>query len=120
MRGPTRHRWAGVLVAGGHPIRRRLIRGDGRISQVPAEPSVAMHMLLRPRKNRTGLAFTSRRRGPGYGNVQGFFNWTFEAQSHGLTTGCLRFAVAVFRPRRKTRLRLLARLCRAGFAPAEF
>ena len=71
---------------------------------------------------RTGrdFAFTSRRHGPGYGNVQGFFNWTFEAQSHGLTTGCLRFAVAVFRPRRKTRLRLLARLCRAGFAPAEF
>ena len=71
---------------------------------------------------RTGrdFAFTSRRHGPGYGNAQGFFEYPFEAQSHGLTTGCLRFAAAVFRPRRKTRLRLLARLCRAGFAPAEF
>ena len=26
------------------------------------------------------------------GNVRGFFNWTFEAQSHGPTTRCLRFA----------------------------
>jgi len=113
-------RWAGVLFVGGHPKRRRVIRGDDRISQVPAEPSVAMHMLLRPRKNRTGLATPSRRHGPGNGNVQGFFNCTFEAQSHGLATDCLRFAVPVARQRRKTRLRLLAKLYRAGFGPAEF
>ena len=97
-----------------------IIRGEDRISQVPAEPSVAMHMLLRPRKNRTGLATPSRRHGPGNGNVQGFFNCTFEAQSHGLATDCLRFAVPVARQRRKTRLRLLAKLYRAGFGPAGF
>jgi hypothetical protein len=39
VRGPTRLRWAGVFIVGGHPMRRRLIRGDDRISQVPAEPS---------------------------------------------------------------------------------
>ena len=42
---------------------------------------------------------------------------TFGAQSHGLGTHCLRFAPAVARqPGRKTRFRLLARLCRAGLA----
>lgn len=46
----------------------------------------------------TGLAFTSRRHGPGAGNALGFFDDTFEAQSHGLATRCLRFAVAVTRP----------------------
>jgi hypothetical protein len=38
----------------------------------------------------------------------------FEAQSHGPLTRCLRFAVPVARTPRKTRFRLLAKLCRAG------
>lgn len=33
-----------------------IVRGKGRISQVPAETLAAAHMLLRPRKNRTELA----------------------------------------------------------------
>ena len=36
----------------------------------------------------------------------------FEAQSHGFSTRCLRFAEPVTRTRRKTRFRLLARLYR--------
>ena len=40
----------------------------------------------------------------------------FGAQSHGLHTRCLRFAVRVAPTPRKTRFRLLARLCRAGLA----
>ena len=38
----------------------------------------------------------------------------FGAQSHGPLTRCLRFAVPVTRTPRKTRFRLLAKLCRAG------
>jgi hypothetical protein len=38
----------------------------------------------------------------------------FGAQSHSLHTRCLRFAVRVAPAPRKTRFRLLARLCRAG------
>ncbi|UCC31936.1 MAG: hypothetical protein JSU86_06590, partial [Phycisphaerales bacterium] len=40
---------------------------------------------------------------------------SFEAESHGLFTRCLRLAGWVSPPPRKTRYRLLARLCRAGF-----
>ena len=39
----------------------------------------------------------------------------FEARSHGIRTHCLRFAGRVTPPPRKTRFRLLAKLCRAGF-----
>ena len=39
----------------------------------------------------------------------------FGARSHGIGTRCLRFAGRVAPPPRKTRFRLLAKLCRAGF-----
>ena len=39
----------------------------------------------------------------------------FEAQSHSSDARCLRFAAALLSDSRKTRFRLLARLCRAGF-----
>src|SRR5260370_6867806 len=39
---------------------------------------------------------------------------TFEAQSRGFSAGCLRFAPPVTRTGRKTRFRLLAKLCREG------
>src|ERR1019366_2136004 len=42
-------------------------------------------------------------------------NEYFEAQSHGIGTRCLRFAVRVTSSPRKTYFRLLAKLCRAGF-----
>jgi hypothetical protein len=41
----------------------------------------------------------------------------FEALSRGLYTRCLRFAPPVARTGRKTRFRLLARLCRVGLYP---
>jgi hypothetical protein len=43
----------------------------------------------------------------------------FGAQSLGLGSRCLRFAAGVAPGPRKTRFRLVAGLCRAGFAPAE-
>src|SRR5262249_40048984 len=39
----------------------------------------------------------------------------FGAQSHGIGTRCLRFAGRIAPPPRKTRFRLLSKLCRAGF-----
>ena len=42
---------------------------------------------------------------------------TFGAQSHGLSTRCLRFAGWITPPPRKTRFRLLARHFRTGFYP---
>jgi hypothetical protein len=42
----------------------------------------------------------------------------FEAHSHGLRPRCLRFAGALAGYPRKTRFRLVANLCRAGFGPA--
>jgi len=97
-----------------------IIRGEDRISQVPAEPSVAMHTLLRPRKNPTELAVSSRLARPQVrqrprllqlhfrGSIAWLGDWLSTLRRFGCPT------------RRKTRLRLLARLCRAGFGPAEF
>jgi len=65
-------------------------------------------------------AFATRRRGPRYVHDEGSRIGTFEAQSHGFGTGCLRFAGWVTPPPRKTRFRLLAKLCRTGFPPAGF
>ncbi len=58
------------------------------------------------------------RRGHGEGNVRGFFDWTFEAQSHGSTTRCLRFAAAVTRRHARLASGCAATPCRAGLAPA--
>jgi len=55
-----------------------------------------------------------RRRGPRCVHDEGSHIRTFEAQSHGFGTGCLRFAGRVTPTPRKTRFRLLARLFRTG------
>ena len=72
-------------------------------SQTPVGP---MH--ARPLR-RLGAAPASMHNG-GSRNKDGF-----GAQSHGIRTRCLRFAGRVAPPPRKTRFRLLAKLCRAGF-----
>ena len=60
------------------------------------------------------LAITVRRRGPRSVHHEGSRIRTFEAQSHGFGTGCLRFAGRVAPTPRKTRFRLLAKLFRTG------
>src|SRR3972149_5266835 len=55
-----------------------------------------------------------RRRGPRCVHDEGSRIRTFEAQSHGFGTGCLRFAGRVAPTPRKTRVRLWARLFRTG------
>src|SRR5262249_4527641 len=71
--------------------------------------------VLRPRRDRCPLALTGHRRGPRYLDYGGSRdNMHFGAQSLGIRTRCLRFAGWVAPPPRKTRFRLLARLCRMG------
>jgi len=91
---------------------------DDGISQVPGEPPLHLRRALRPRQDHgrlTGCATPWR--GPRGGNVKGSCIAAFEAQSPGFGARCLRFAPAVARPGRKTRFRLLVRLCRTGFDP---
>jgi hypothetical protein len=92
--------------------------GDDGISQVPGEPPLHLRRDLRPRQDRRRLTNdTTPWRGPRGGNVKGSCIAAFEAQSPGFGARCLRFAPAVARQGRKTRFRLLVRLCRAGFNP---
>jgi hypothetical protein len=85
------------------------------VSQVPGEP-LCERPVLRPR---SGLRISPCRC---VGAVAAKLEDVdpselncFEAQSHGSHTRCLRFAAALLSDSRKTRFRLLARLCRAGF-----
>ena len=64
----------------------------------------------------THLAMSMCRRGPRGVHDEGSRIRTFEAQSHGFGTGCLRFAGRVAPTPRKTRFRLLARLFRTGLS----
>jgi hypothetical protein len=76
-------------------------------------PHCALALLSDPgRTNASGHAM--RRRGPRCVHDEGSRIRTFEAQSHGFGTGCLRFAVRVTPAPRKTRFRLLAKLFRTG------
>jgi len=62
-------------------------------------------------RSRCCLPLLARRRLPQLVN--------FGAQSHGLHRRCLRFAVTVTRPPRKTRFRLVTTLGRTGFDPQD-
>ena len=88
--------------------------GDDRISQVPGEPRLHLRRALRPRQDHRRLTIATPWLGPCGGNVKGSCIAAFEAQSPGFSARCLRFAPAVARQGRKTRFRLLVRLCRAG------
>jgi len=58
--GRTRRRGAGMLSGAAIPCAAGGVRGNGRTSQVPAETLAAARVLLRPRKNRAGLALSPR------------------------------------------------------------
>ena len=94
-------------------------RGSDGISQVPEEPLEPLPCSSTP----AGLSASGLYDAP----VQsprtprrGLQRETFEAQSHGFSSGCLRFAGRVTPPPRKTRFRLLAKLYREGFSPPGF
>ena len=88
--------------------------------EFPSDPLDACPAHIRPRRDRSArpsrrprccLPLMTRRRLPRVAN--------FGAQSHGLHLRCLRFAVTVTRPPRKTRFRAGASLTRAGFDPQD-
>jgi hypothetical protein len=112
----TRGRRAWARWGSASPCAPRVIcDGDDGISQVPGGTPIA------PSPGSSTPAGPSasnlprrRRRGPRGGDVEGSCIAAFEAQSPGFGARCLRFAPAVARQGRKTRFRLLVRLCRAG------
>ena len=117
-RRAMRRRGAGVLIQDGHPLRHQSIRGNGWISQVPAETLAAAPMLLRPRKNRAELALSLRPVRPRVRerpwllqlDFRGSIAWLDDLLST-LRTGRL--------PRRHARLAsgCAVTLCRVGLAP---
>jgi len=88
--------------------------GNDRVSQVPGEPFCAYAVLSDP--GRTGCSRPIRCIGMAsvHRTTKAPTRGNFGAQSHGLNTRCLRFVRWVARTRRKTRFRLLAKLCRTG------
>ena len=92
------------------------VGGNGRVSQVPERPSCPCALFLDPGRTECtpGHCGVSARP-PLVSTTVAPASKDFGARSHGIGTRCLRFAVEVARPPRKTRFRLLAKLCRAGF-----
>ena len=73
--------------------------GNGRVSQVPERPSCPYALFLDPGRTDARQAIAASRRGPRLIRQR----WLprtdyFEAQSHGIRTHCLRFAVKVSFP----------------------
>lgn len=66
----------------------------GRSPKFPHRPLAASLMLLRPRRDRMTLAVTHHQTRPRVRERPWLSQWTFEAQSHGLSTCCLRFKAA--------------------------
>jgi len=72
--------------------------GDDRTSHVPEEPSRAFALLSDPGRIDAPWPSRGRRRGPCDFHGKGSGKETFEAQSHGFCTRCLRFAEVVTAP----------------------
>src|SRR3990172_8270313 len=76
--------------------------------------------VLRPRRDDAYQAIRYAHAAPAESTTKAPAFGSFEAQSHGLGTRCLRFAGRITPPPRKTRFRLPARLYRTGLIPAGF
>jgi len=90
--------------------------GDGQISQVPGEPLCAFALHTYPGQTFMTRLFVMLARSPPMPRTRALTTVTFEAQSHGVRTRCLRFAARVAPGPRKTRYRLVASLYRTGLA----
>ena len=80
---------------------------------------VRLLMFPRPRPDVWLRPFVKHTCCPRSFNYEGSDDSTIEAQLHGFRTRCLRFVVQVTRTPRKTRYRLLVRLCRTGLPPEK-
>lgn len=93
--------------------------GDGRVSQVPGEPSCACHV-LRPRRDlapcHSGVLVLPST----VTNVSAPACIVSRGSINGLLTGCERFAAWITPRRRITRFRLLAGLAGRDWLPAGF
>ncbi len=95
--------------------------GNDRVSHVPGEPKCAYALLSDPGRSGPTRPYSETDAAPEHLNAKGTHDeLSFEAQSHGLGTRCLRFAGWITPPPRKTRFRLPARLYRTGLIPAGF
>jgi len=80
---------------------------------------VRLLMFTRPRPDERLWPLSRRPCCPRSFNDEGSSDSTVEAQLHGFRTRCLRLVVQVTHTPRKTRFRLLVRLCRTGLSPAK-
>ncbi len=95
-------------------------RGNVRFSQVPVEPHLSVCSCSRdPGRTDVSDPFVRRPCCPRSFNYEDSDDGTIEAQWHGFRTCYLRFVVQVTRTPRKTRSRLLVKLCRTGLSPVK-
>lgn len=89
--------------------------GDGRFSQVPGKPHCGHALLFDPGGAARARPYSAAVLPSVHAkNVGPRDNNSFVAQSHGLSTRCLRFVGMVTASQRKTRFRRLAKLGRMG------
>ena len=93
--------------------------GDGRNSQVPGEPSGPFAVLFDPGRTEASDPFDAPTR-PLLRERQGLPHWDFRGSFTRLSSSLSTLRRAGCPSPRKTRFRLLVRLCRAGFPPAGF
>jgi hypothetical protein len=98
------------------PIR-LVFRGDDGVSQVPGCALVFVPCSQTPEGSRRLASDDASMRPSACITASAPSIRYFEAQSHGPSTRCLRFAGWVAPPPRKTRFRLAASLYRAGLSP---
>ena len=95
--------------------------GNDRASHVPGEPHCAYALLSDPGGTDASGHYDASTRPPCRTTTKApACNVSFEAQSHGLGTRCLRFAAPVTRAPRKTRFRLPASSTGRVWPPAGF
>ena len=93
------------------PPRQKLRKGNDRTSQVPGESSCAFALFFDPGRTDSSGHTTESARPPYWQRRRLLANLgSFEAQSHGLCTRCLRFALGIAPSGRKTRFPLLSAL----------
>jgi len=94
----------------------RKIGGNGRVSQVPGQPLCPYAPFLDPGRTEDARPLRRLDMAPARVNNEGSRDEKdFGARSHGLGTGCLRFAVAVARHPARLASGCLAKPGRAGF-----
>jgi hypothetical protein len=107
----TRRRSRGLELWVWQPPRRHLREGNDGTSQVPGESSCAFALFSDPGRTDCARTYSGVGAAPVLATTKAPANLgTFEAQSHGFCTRCLRFALGITPPGRKTCFPLLSAL----------